>query len=217
MQVASKGAYALRRPRGHPRLPRLAILRILEQLFSCLVMLHQHDVIHLDVKLSNILVEEEADCKAPFDGTHFHGSIKLADFGCSKMRGEPVPQEWGTVAYMPPELAANEGARAHGCMDVWSAGCLAMELIKGTLATTQLPSIDICAKLKKKQLYQRIDKLPCDPGLRSVVRACLQYEPQARESAAAILHMIRGLQTAQAPPGWRDMYQPYKDAICPLL
>ena len=62
------------------------------QLTSALQYLHQHDILHLDIKTSNILVTLQNDCK-------------LIDFGCSQKASNPSQSACqGTLAYRAPEL-----------------------------------------------------------------------------------------------------------------
>ena len=63
-----------------------------QQLVSALVYLHQHDILHLDIKPANILVTPDQQCK-------------LIDFGCSQKASNPSQSAChGTLAYRAPEL-----------------------------------------------------------------------------------------------------------------
>ena len=62
------------------------------QLTSALMYLHQHDILHLDLKPADILVAAENNCK-------------VIDFGCSQTASNPsVSTCQGTLAYRAPEL-----------------------------------------------------------------------------------------------------------------
>jgi len=62
------------------------------QLSSALSYLHQHDVLHLDLKPANIIVNPDHQCK-------------VIDFGCSQQRSNPTMSACqGAPAYRAPEL-----------------------------------------------------------------------------------------------------------------
>ena len=62
------------------------------QLTAALIYLHQHDILHLDLKPANILVTAENHCK-------------VIDFGCSQQASKPSTSACqGTLAYRAPEL-----------------------------------------------------------------------------------------------------------------
>lgn len=80
---------------------------------------HQRDIIHRDVKPSNVLLTER-------------GEVKLLDFGVAKVAGEDVTRDGvrpGTVAYMSPEQA--EGRRLDRRTDLWSLGVVLYEMLTG--------------------------------------------------------------------------------------
>lgn len=88
------------------------------QMLSGLAYLHQKSVIHRDMKGSNILLNN-------------YGELKLADFGLarfySKRRRSDYTNRVITLWYRPPELLL--GATVYGPeVDMWSAGCIMLEL-----------------------------------------------------------------------------------------
>ena len=63
-----------------------------QQLVAAVGYLHQHNILHLDIKPDNILVDTKHQCK-------------LIDFGCSQRKSEPTLSACqGTHAYRAPEL-----------------------------------------------------------------------------------------------------------------
>ncbi|CAE6484209.1 unnamed protein product [Rhizoctonia solani] len=88
------------------------------QMLSGLAYLHQKSVIHRDMKGSNILLNN-------------YGELKLGDFGLarfySKRRRSDYTNRVITLWYRPPELLL--GATVYGPeVDMWSAGCIMLEL-----------------------------------------------------------------------------------------
>lgn len=89
-----------------------------QQLLSGLQYCHQHEVLHRDIKGSNLLIDN-------------NGNLKIADFGLARSYGEPGRKYTNrviTLWYRPPELLL--GANEYGpSVDMWSVGCLVAELL----------------------------------------------------------------------------------------
>ncbi|PRP87329.1 MAP3K epsilon protein kinase [Planoprotostelium fungivorum] len=98
----------------------------IEQVLNGLSYLHEHSIIHRDIKGPNLLITKE-------------GVIKLADFGIamtsfvvsedsSKFPGGAVVE--GSPFWMAPETIS-EPSRATVKSDIWSLACTILELITG--------------------------------------------------------------------------------------
>jgi cell division cycle 2-like protein len=95
------------------------IKTLLLQLGSAVEFLHDHWILHRDLKTSNILMNNR-------------GEIKLADFGMARFVGNPPPQNLTqlvvTLWYRSPELLL--GASTYDtAVDIWSIGCIFGELL----------------------------------------------------------------------------------------
>lgn len=95
------------------------IKTLLLQLGSAVEFLHDHWILHRDLKTSNIL-------------TNNRGEIKLADFGMARFVGDPVPSNLTqlvvTLWYRSPELLLGT-TTYDGSVDMWSLGCIFGELL----------------------------------------------------------------------------------------
>lgn len=92
---------------------------LLLQLGSAVEFLHDHWILHRDLKTSNILMNNQ-------------GEIKLADFGMARFCGNPPPSNLTqlvvTLWYRSPELLL--GTTSYdSAIDMWSLGCIFGELL----------------------------------------------------------------------------------------
>lgn len=101
--------------------------RIIRQLCLALQYLHDHDILHRDVKLENILLDES-------------GAVKLADLGWAVRTKKRRTTVCGTEEYFAPEVVAK---RPYGPkVDVWCVGVVAHELLLGRVPDRKLSEED---------------------------------------------------------------------------
>lgn len=88
------------------------------QVLRGLEYLHQNFIIHRDLKVSNLLMND-------------HGIVKIADFGLARFFGPPVQPSTPQVVtlwYRAPEILL--GAKTHDtAIDIWAMGCILGELL----------------------------------------------------------------------------------------
>lgn len=91
---------------------------LLLQLASGVAYLHDHWILHRDLKSSNLLLNNR-------------GQLKIADFGMARYVGDPPPsltQLVVTLWYRAPELLL--GTKTYGpAIDMWSVGCIFGEIL----------------------------------------------------------------------------------------
>lgn len=110
--------------------PESLVAVYIEQVLRGLAYLHSQGVVHRDIKGANILTNKD-------------GIVKLADFGVAARLSDDVRMEdkssqkeedmdaqpVGTPYWMAPEVVELKTVTASS--DIWSVGCLAIELLTG--------------------------------------------------------------------------------------
>ncbi|KAL7950634.1 map kinase [Trichoderma barbatum] len=101
------------------------------QLLEGLAYLHESGIAHRDIKPENILLDH-------------NGIIKYVDFGAAKLIArqgrtmaadlhatKPNKSMTGTPMYMSPEVIKGENPGKAGSVDIWSLGCVILEMATG--------------------------------------------------------------------------------------
>ena len=159
----------------HGRISSLEhILDITRQILEALEFIQEHQIIHRDVKPSNVIIQRD-------------GSVKLTDFGIAReIQAKDITQTdgiIGTPEYMSPEQAS--GGKIDIRSDVFSVGCVMYEMLAGTspfAAPTALSSLYKVMKMPPDPIENHV---PLIPGyLGRLVHRALQKEPRHRFSSA---------------------------------
>lgn len=120
-----------------------------------------------------------------------HGTVKLADFGASRLisSSTTVNNESmrGTPNYMAPEVI-KQSSRSRKS-DIWSVGCSVLRLLTG-LSFWGNKKFD--SQISLLYYVANLEALPALPGelsddARSFVTACLEIDPVLRPSALELL------------------------------
>lgn len=141
----------------------------LVQLLFALEYLHRHEVIHRDMKSSNVFLTSDGD-------------IQVGDFGLSAVSGGGQ-ETVGTPHYMCPELVAKKGYGVKA--DVWSLGVIMHEM-----SAQRMPFQAFNVEgLMQKILSAKPSALPGDysKGWARLIRSMLRKEPERRPSVADLL------------------------------
>ncbi|KAG8442785.1 hypothetical protein GDO86_011556 [Hymenochirus boettgeri] len=98
------------------------VQRLMRQILKGVAFLHQHNVVHLDLKPQNILLTSSCPL----------GDIKIVDFGLSRIlnNNEELREIMGTPEYVAPEILSYEPIST--ATDMWSIGVLAYVMLTGS-------------------------------------------------------------------------------------
>lgn len=138
------------------RLPERDIWRLLQEISHGLKHLHDHSILHLDVKPDNIFIDSE-------------GTFKLGDLGSAVLRNN-WEAEAGDGAYIATELLASDANASHAS-DVYSLGATALE------ATTLVNKHSIPFPQSGKRFTL---PAPWSTELRDCIGAMLERDPRRR-------------------------------------
>uniref|UniRef100_A0A2K6E3Z8 Hormonally up-regulated neu tumor-associated kinase n=1 Tax=Macaca nemestrina TaxID=9545 RepID=A0A2K6E3Z8_MACNE len=152
------------------RLEESEARRYIRQLISAVEHLHRAGVVHRDLKIENLLLDED-------------NNIKLIDFGLSNCAGilgysDPFSTQCGSPAYAAPELLARK--KYGPKIDVWSIGVNMYAMLTGTLPFTVEPFS--LRALYQKMVDKEMNPLPTQlsTGAISFLRSLLEPDPVKR-------------------------------------
>jgi polo-like kinase 1 len=150
------------------RLHELEVKCYTMQIINALKYLHSHRIIHRDLKLGNLFLNDKMQ-------------IKLGDFGLATkldFDGEKKRTICGTPNYIAPEVL--EGRAGHSYeVDIWSLGVIIYTLIIGKppFETTDVKAT--YTRIKRNQ-YSFPDHVPITDEARDLISRILTGDPSAR-------------------------------------
>ncbi|XP_055376779.1 mitogen-activated protein kinase kinase kinase 13 [Condylostylus longicornis] len=138
--------------------------------------LHQHKIIHRDLKSPNILIGQNQ-------------VVKISDFGTSREWNEVSTKMSfaGTVAWMAPEVIRNEPCSEK--VDVWSFGVVLWEMLTCEIPYKDVDSSAIIWGVGNNSLQLHIPS-SCPEGFKLLVQLCWNTKPRNRPSFRQILSHI---------------------------
>ncbi len=126
-------------------------------------------IIHRDVKLSNIVLDDS-------------GHVKLMDFGISTTNENAAEHYEGTVLYMSPELLLQNSIDHR--VDIYALGITAFAMLTGKTPFSSSSIEIIIANHLKKELAKIEDLIPDIPtGLAEFIHRALIKDPKKRISS----------------------------------
>jgi eukaryotic-like serine/threonine-protein kinase len=166
--------------RTNPPWPLLR--RLLDETLSALSCLHARGILHLDVKLSNVLLHRGRDTKL---------HAWLSDLGLAKALEQREAFQGtlaGTLSYMPLEVLLRRYGEIGPAADLFAMGVLIYRLVSGTNPFKEqgVPAhINLRYRPPKRLPVRRGLVVP--PGLEEIVLTLVQPDPRTRFDLAADL------------------------------
>jgi len=169
-------------------------LHYLRQILSALEFAHQHNVIHRDIRPSNILINQD-------------DQVKITDFGTSTLLQERqfATTKIGSPPYMAPEQFEGKAVYAS---DIYSAGCLFYEMVSGFPPTVLANPMEIYRKAKAGDILPLHKKnAAVSPELNWVIMKMLAPDLSVRFTQAN--HVLQDLDRLENKS--RDLTSEIKD------
>ncbi|MCJ1471698.1 hypothetical protein MMC13_000338 [Lambiella insularis] len=161
--------------RKHGKFEERVVSSLTRQTLDGLSYLHAEGILHRDLKADNILLDTDGTCK-------------ISDFGISKrsdnIYGNDITNSMqGSVFWMAPEVIRSQGQGYSAKVDIWSLGCVVLEMFAGRRpwakeeaigaiyklgSLNQAPPIppDVSGNISPDAYSFMLDCFTIDPGLR---------------------------------------------------
>lgn len=125
--------------RKHGKFEESVVSSLTRQTLDGLSYLHREGILHRDLKADNILLDLDGTCK-------------ISDFGISKktdnIYGNDITNSMqGSVFWMAPEVIRSQGQGYSAKVDIWSLGCVVLEMFAGRRPWSKEEAIGAIYKL----------------------------------------------------------------------
>lgn len=149
-------------------IPEQKALPMFLEILDTVAYLHHYDILHLDIKSNNVMIQRD-------------GKIKLIDLGIASRMSDASSRStgFGTPAYMPPEQA--EKGICGRYTDVFALGIMLFEMLTGTVPFTGRSAKELRAKIKEAPTPLMSDYYPpINSDLQLIVERALAKDPMMR-------------------------------------
>ena len=198
------------------RTPPTLLLRVAKAVAAGMAYLHKRQIMHRDLKSSNVLLDTA-------------GGVKLTDFGVAvqvdgatgfgsptnefELSCSPLTAQTGTYRWMAPEVARNEGYTKSA--DVFSYGMLLFELLTHQVPFADRPPLQAAVAIGIQDLRPQLPVATPKP-LADLIAGCWSRRPIARPKFVGVLQALSdaAAQMSLAEMTWVD--EPYGHPVYPL-
>lgn len=173
--------------RKHGRFEEKVIKSLTKQVLDALSYLHSRGILHRDLKSDNLLIDLDGVCK-------------ISDFGISKKSRDIYTNDaemsmQGTIFWMAPEVihnvVHNEKQGYSAKVDIWSFGCVVLEMFAGRRPWSTDEAIGAMYKLGNARLAPPIpeDTIPFVSSVgKDIIDKCFTINPDQRPTALELLN-----------------------------
>lgn len=178
--------------RKHGKLDEATIKSFLQQILTGLNYLHGRGILHRDLKADNLLVD-------------FNGVVKISDFGTVRksedIYGNVASMSMqGSIFWMAPEVVSLSRAGYSAKVDIWSLGCVVLEMFAGRRPWSDEEAVHAMFKIGAER---RAPPIPPDVRLSKAaahfLKTCFAVNPNERPTASRLLDHV----FPHAEPGWQ--------------
>lgn len=180
------------------RLPETLVSRYFRDMVRALDYLHSQRVVHGDLKPENVLVSAD-------------GTVKLSDFGCSKVivsGNEYLERCNGTPAFLAPEMMRPNSRYRGRPTDIYAMGACLYTLIFGRIPFTA-PNLYQLFQVVQNENVTFPENIPISDTLKHLLMRLLTKNPKERISLSEIRHHPWVTNNGQLPlPRWSEKTRP---------
>lgn len=171
----------------HGALPLRVAAGILVQVLGALSVTHAREIVHRDLKPDNLLLREPTEAgQIPI--------IRVTDFGVAKIKSSMGTATVQGAFVGTPEYAAPEqfhGGKLSAATDIFAAGCLLVECLRGTppLTFADRTDLEACARSWDAVLPYVLN-VPGPIEVQGLITAMLHPDPTQRPPIEALLRCL---------------------------
>lgn len=167
--------------RKHGKFEEPVVRSLTRQALSGLAYLHHEGILHRDLKADNILLDLDGTCK-------------ISDFGISKKTDDIYGNDktnsmQGSVFWMAPEVIRSQGEGYSAKVDIWSLGCVVLEMFAGRRPWSKEEAVGAIYKIANGEMP------PINEEVRSAITPyalgfmldCFTVDPRERPTALRLL------------------------------
>ncbi|CBQ73634.1 related to CDC5-Serine/threonine-protein kinase [Sporisorium reilianum SRZ2] len=139
--------------------------------------LHQNSIIHRDLKLGNIFLDDKMH-------------VKIGDFGLAALLKHPEERKktvCGTPNYIAPEILYDQGQGHSFEVDIWSVGVIMYTLLVGK-PPFQTPKVDEIYERIRQNAYEIPEKAGLSTEAVDLITRILTHNPAQRPTLVQIMH-----------------------------
>ncbi|KAJ4365916.1 mitogen-activated protein kinase kinase kinase [Neocucurbitaria cava] len=168
--------------RKHGKFEESVVSSLTRQTLLGLSYLHREGILHRDLKADNILLDLDGTCK-------------ISDFGISKKSdniygNDSTNSMQGSVFWMAPEVIRSQGLGYSAKVDIWSLGCVVLEMFAGKRPWSKEEAIGAIYKLgslnQAPPIPEDVGRVIGVEGL-SFMYDCFTIDPMERPTAETLL------------------------------